>query len=351
MKTKKKVAPVTTVGIAGITNIETKLRPLKETPRAKLDKAFQAIPSLAEFKTLYTVPTEHLQVIDELTLRKGFAYAVALWGDDEKPMPSYEDLKFREATIDKVACAEQMLEIQVFKKNLFTKMVADKGFAGKYPALMLGTGNYATPEEYAIMPKKEKEASKVEQKPASAVAKRTTTDAECTAFADKPGGKEVKFELRKDSVLHVIFQSWALKNGSTKEETLERLVAAFPDREGEKMASTIQTQINRMPKEKEFHLGRDDKGRYGIHIEGRSSTRVLSADAQKKADARALEREEALTKETAEKAEAKALKEKEKAEELAKQAKDRADAAAKLAKEKADEAAKKAKAAAAAAKA
>lgn len=341
-----------------LVDVETVIRPLKHVPRKDLDEEFARM-DLSNYVALRPskfnppgklVPSKLVAVVDELVLRKGFAYAVALWGEDVKREPELAPGE----VFDKAGVEKKSWHLHDFKKDLFKKLMSEKGFAGKYPVLAMGVGNYATPEEYAIMPKEKKEESKTEQKAAKAQSKRETSDVELNAFeskADGTLGKPMTFTLRKGSVLHEIFNAWALKAGSTKAEIVERLVAAFPDREGDKMASTVSTQINRMPKENGFHLGRDDKGRYGIHIEGRSSARQLSPETVEKAEARAAERAEAAAKKTAERDAAKAEKAKEKAEALAKEAATKAKAAEKLAEEKAAEAKKIALAAAKAAKA
>lgn len=117
-------------------------------------------------------------------------------------------------------------------------------------------------------------------------------------------------EFRKGSVLHAIYRAFELKGGATKQEILERLVKEFPARTAEDMASTVNTQINRMPKEREFTLGRSDLGRYGLHIEGVSKVRILSPEAAEKQAKRTAEKE-------AKDAQAKLDKEKAKADKAA----------------------------------
>lgn len=169
---------------------------------------------------------------------------------------------------------------------------------------------HITNEELNTMSKTEKETP-AQQRPTS------TKEAKTEQIETKHG------TFRKGSVLHAIYRSFELKEGATKAEILERLVKEFPDRKAEDMESTINTQINRMPKERGFDLGRDDKGRYGLHIEGRSTKRVLSPEAQAKLDERRAKKEE-REKKAAEKKAEKAAKEKAKAE--AKAAKEKAEA-------------------------
>lgn len=135
-------------------------------------------------------------------------------------------------------------------------------------------------------------------------------------------------EFRKGSVLLGIYESWDLKNGSTKEETLDRLVKAHPDRSREDMLVTINTQIGRMPKDRGFKLGRTEKGAYGLHIEGYATNRILSPAAAAAKAARDAEKEKAAKLKAEEKAKAEA-----KAEAKAKEAKAKEEAEEKARKE------------------
>ena len=150
-------------------------------------------------------------------------------------------------------------------------------------------------KEIDAMPKEVKtEVVKAEARAAEVkAAKRSTEDVETEHGT-----------FRKGSVLYGIYRSWCLKEGSTHTETLDRLCKEFPDRPREHMKVTIAVQTNRMPGVRNFTLGRSDEGRYGIHIEGRSTKKILTPEV---AAARAL-KAEALTKAKAEKAKAAAEK-------------------------------------------
>lgn len=181
-----------------------------------------------------------------------------------------------------------------------------------------------TQQEKDTMSKTEKKSSKAKKAPKAEKKQPKTEQVET-----KHGS------FRKGSVLHAIYRSFELANGATKAEILARLQSEFPDRTADEMMSTINTQLNRMPKERGFELGRDDKGRYGLSIKGRSTKRVLSPEAQAKLDARVKAREE--------KAAAAQKKKEEKAAAAKKKAEEKAAAAKKKAEEKAaaEKAAKK----------
>lgn len=177
-----------------------------------------------------------------------------------------------------------------------------------------------------------------EQNAMSKTEEQTTASNGITPKASKAKHEKVQTphgEFRVHSIMHGIYRSFDLKGGATKAEILERLVKEFPERDPVDMASTINTQVGRMPIERKFTLGRSDQGRYGLHIVGQSKVRILSPEQAAKVAAR----EAAKVQADAAKAAAKATKDSEKA--AAKAAKDAEDAAAK-AKAASDKAAAKA---------
>lgn len=93
-------------------------------------------------------------------------------------------------------------------------------------------------------------------------------------------------EFRAGSVLLHIYECLDSPKGMTKAEIVDYLAARHPDRPREHLQSTVNTQLHRMPNEREFELGRDDEGRYGINIDGKSKVRVLSPEAAAKAQER-----------------------------------------------------------------
>lgn len=80
----------------------------------------------------------------------------------------------------------------------------------------------------------------------------------------KPAAEKNEVGIRKGTVLETIYNCLNTKKGSTKQEIIERCTKDHPDRDPEKMANTVQLQLSRMPKEREFELNKDDKGRYKV---------------------------------------------------------------------------------------
>lgn len=171
--------------------------------------------------------------------------------------------------------ADALKTYEAEKSKLYLQLLGEANYRGR-PLWFIRAG--MTADEESKMPKVKKAKSKVQQKPTTA-AVRHTKDVET-----KHG------TFRDGTVLLEIYRAFDLANGATPQEILERLAAKFPERNNpqglKEMMVTVRTQINRMPKERKFELGRDDKGRYGIHIKGHSSVRVLSPEAQLKLEAR-----------------------------------------------------------------
>lgn len=213
--------------------------------------------------------------------------------------------------------------------KLATSELSARGLEVKSKLSFMAGHNSLDKKEQAQM-SKTKKAEKAEQKPAGREPKHE--------YVTTPHG-----EFRKGSVLHAIYRSWDLKGGATKEEILNRLCEEFGEERRDAMRYTINTQTGEMPGKRGFELGRDQNGRYGIHIEGRFSGRVLTAE-QRKAKEEKLKAKEARLAEKAakkeEKEKAAADKAKAKAAAKAKEEKDNAAKAAKLAANK-EKAAKK----------
>ncbi len=247
-------------------------------------------------------------IIDPHAERIALAFICRHYGSDDKP--SGPDL-----VLDRTAAKF----FQDYKRTVISTLHDELGIPERRLYIM-----EVTKAETAKLPKVAKEKA-AEQAPKASERK--------TKSVTTPHG-----EFREGSVLHAIYRSFDLKGGATKEEILERLLKEFPEKADDNMMSTIQTQIHRMPKEKGFELGRDDKGRYGIHIKERSKVRVLSPEAQAALEARQAEKAKRDEAEAAEKAKAKAIR-------LAEQEKANAEKAALAARAAADKAADAAKAA------
>lgn len=168
---------------------------------------------------------------------------------------------------------------------------------------------------------KTKKAEKTEQAPAAREPKHD--------YVTTPHG-----EFRKGSVLHAIYRAWDLKNGATKAEILDRLAEEFGEGRRASMTYTVNTQTAEMPGKRGFELGRDENGRYGIHIQGRFAGRVQTPEQKKAKEAKLKAKEAKLAEKAAKKAEG------EKAKLDAKKAKEAAKAKEKAAEKTASETAK-----------
>lgn len=186
-------------------------------------------------------------------------------------------------------------------------ILASKHLEVKRPGFNLSL-NYYPDTEMSLMSKaKKSEAVKAEAK--AAANPKPTVDR-----VETPHGSFIK-----GSVLHNIYRSFDLKNGATKDEMLDRLEQEFCQgmSETERAARranfvyTVNTQIYAMPKDREFTLGRDEQGRYGIHIQGYYKGRVLTPEQKKaKADAEKAKAEKAAARQAKADAKAKAAAEK-----------------------------------------
>lgn len=213
--------------------------------------------------------------------------------------------------------------------KLATSELSARGLAVKSKLSFMAGHNSLDKKEQAQM-SKTKKAEKAEQKPAGREPKHE--------YVTTPHG-----EFRKGSVLHAIYRSWDLKGGATKEEILNRLCEEFGEERRDAMRYTVNTQTGEMPGKRGFELGRDENGRYGLHIKGRFSGRVMSAEQRKAKEEKLKAKEARLAEKAAKKAEkekAAADKAKAKAAEKAKEEKANAAKAAKLAANK-EKAAKK----------
>jgi hypothetical protein len=217
---------------------------------------------------------------------------VKQYGGDEKPSSYYDENigKTVERVVDPAATSAYVAEKHGIMKRVLNELKSPH--ADRLFAVPLSSA------EEAIMPKNDKEESKVSK--SAPEKEKKTTDVEITGGAT----------LRKGSVLHAIYRSWDLKEGATKEEILDRLVKEFPDRSRESMTYTVNTQTAEMPKNKGFELGRDDDGRYGLHIKGRSTKRIVSPERAAKIAEKA-KAKEAKAEERAKAAKAKAKSSKE----------------------------------------
>lgn len=204
------------------------------------------------------------------------------YGADVKPYVNDE-------TTETVLDAQAVSLYNAEEARIYLQLLEAAGYKRR-PNLFLREG--MTAETESKMPKTKKTKTPKTTLANPNAVKRATKDVET-----KHG------TFRDGTVLLEIYRAFDLANGATPQEILERLAAKFPERNNaqglKEMMVTIRTQINRMPKERKFKLGRDDKGRYGLHIEGHSNVRILSPEAQAKLEAR---QAKAAAKEAAEKA-------------------------------------------------
>lgn len=144
-------------------------------------------------------------------------------------------------------------------------------------------------------------------------------------------GKTMEFEWRKGCAIHRIFELLNLKQPLTVDEIAERIHKAFPEKELSSITTNVKNEIAFFRAGRNLHVGRDERGRYSVHIEEMSRSRVLSPEAlaekKEKEKARAARADE-RAKAKAEKAKLKEKKSKERSEAKEKKAKEKAKAKA-----------------------